>query len=75
MRPKGEGWRKCPSVTPGGSAYFYARRSPTSGARQWYMRDRDTRESGGITRSVIFARPDVGVRAGRAYRCARRVVA
>ena len=40
--PIGEGWNRLPSVTPGGAAYFYARRSPLNGNRQWYMRDRAT---------------------------------
>ena len=42
--PQGEGWRKVPSVTTGGAAFFYARRNPSTDQREWFMYDRELKE-------------------------------
>ena len=39
-KPAGNGWRKCPSVTTGGRAYFWFRRNPETGEREWFSWNR-----------------------------------
>ena len=43
-RPRGRGWQKCPAVSYGGARYFWYRRHPKSGRRQWYAYDRLRRQ-------------------------------
>jgi len=49
-KPKGEGWRKCPSVTYGGAKYFWFRRLPDR--LEWYTYDRIAKEW--INREEVF---------------------
>ena len=42
---RADGWRRMPAVTPGpGPGYFYTRRHPHEGFRQWILFDRQRRE-------------------------------
>ena len=40
MKPKGTGWRKCPSVTAGGKPFFWYRR--IGDRSEWYLWNRVT---------------------------------